>query len=34
VKDEMNEEDPLGMPRILIPSKGVLNENGIFKLIR
>jgi hypothetical protein len=34
VKDEMNEENPIGMPKILIPSKGVLNENGILKLIR
>lgn len=32
MKDEMNEENPIGMPKILIPSKGVLNQNGNFKI--
>jgi hypothetical protein len=33
VKDEMNEENPIGMPKFFIVSKGVLNENEILKLI-
>jgi hypothetical protein len=29
VKDETN-ENLIGMPKTLIPSKGVLNKNGVF----
>ncbi len=30
VKDEMNEEDPMGMPKTLIFLERILNENGVF----
>jgi hypothetical protein len=31
VKDEMNEEDPMGMPKTLTFLERILNENGVFE---
>jgi hypothetical protein len=32
VKDEMNEEDLMGMPKTLIFLEIILNENGVFEI--
>jgi hypothetical protein len=32
VKDEMNEENPMGIPKTLIFFERMLNENGVFEI--
>jgi hypothetical protein len=32
MKDDLNDELPNGIPKILIPSNGVLNWDGVLKL--
>ncbi len=32
MKDEMNEEDLMGMPKTLIFLEIILNENGVFEI--
>jgi hypothetical protein len=32
MKDDLNDELPNGTPKILIPSNGVLNWNGVSKV--
>ncbi len=34
VKDEVNEKDPMGIPKTLIFFERMLNENGIFESTR